>query len=98
MKKLFISQPMNGRTDEEILSQRKQAVQDVQQLIGEEIEPLNTFFTDYDGKPLEFLGKSIMMMAQADVVYFCKGGEDARGCRVERSAAENYDVKMVVSA
>lgn len=98
MKKLFISQQMRGRTNDEILTERRQAVQDVQRMIGEEVEPMNTFFTNYDGKPLEFLGKAISMMAQADMVYFCKGWEYARGCRVERSAAENYDVKMVVSA
>lgn len=95
MKKLFISQPMRGRSDAEILEERKHAVGHVQQLIGEEVQPLDTFFTDYDGEPLEFLGKSIMMMAQADVVHFCTGWENARGCRVERSAAENYDVPIV---
>ncbi len=95
MKKLFISQPMNGRTDEEINAERAQAVQDVRQLIGEEVEPLDTFFTDYDGKPLEFLGKSIMIMAQADLVHFCKGWQNARGCRVERAAADNYGISIV---
>ena len=95
MKKLFISQPMRGKTNDEILTERRQAVQDVQRMIGEEVEPMNTFFTNYDGKPLEFLGKAISMMAQADMVYFCKGWEYARGCRVERSAAENYDVMVV---
>lgn len=95
MKKLFISQPMRGRTDEEINAERAQAVRDVQCALGEEVQPLDTFFTDYDGEPLEFLGKSIMMMAHADVVHFCTGWENARGCRVERSAAENYDVPIV---
>lgn len=95
MKKLFISQPMRGRTDEEISFERAQAVRDVQRIIGEEVEVLDTFFTDYNGKPLEFLGKSIMMMAQADVVHFCAGWENARGCRVERSAAENYGIPML---
>ena len=95
MKKLFISQQMRGRTNDEILTERRQAVQDVQRMIGEEVEPMNTFFTNYDGKPLEFLGKAISMMAQADMVYFCKGWEQARGCRIEHDAAVAYGLDIL---
>lgn len=44
MKKIFISQPMIGKTDEEILRERKEAIKLAKDIVGEEIEVLETFF------------------------------------------------------
>lgn len=57
MKKLFISQPMNGKTDEEILRERNEAIN----IVGEDVEVLETFFDDFgtDKKPLHYLAKSL---------------------------------------
>jgi len=44
MKKLFISQPMNGKTDEEILRERNEAINIAKDIVGEEVEVLETFF------------------------------------------------------
>ena len=44
MKKLFISQPMNGKTDDEIKLVREQAIALVQESIGEEVEVIDSFF------------------------------------------------------
>ena len=38
MKKLFISQPMRGKTDEEILAVRKKAIESAEKLVGEPVE------------------------------------------------------------
>lgn len=35
MKKLFISQPMKNKTDEEILAVREQAIKSAKELLGE---------------------------------------------------------------
>ena len=37
MKKLFISQPMKGKTDEEILAERQRAIHEAEKLIGEPV-------------------------------------------------------------
>ena len=39
MKKLFISQPMRGKSDEEILAERKKAIELAQEMIGEPENP-----------------------------------------------------------
>lgn len=97
MKKLFISQPMRGKTDAEILAEREKAIASVKEKFpDEEIEVIDSFFKDYNGKPLEFLGKSIMLLAQADVAYFCKGWEEARGCRIESQCAMDYGMNLVI--
>ena len=43
MKKLFISQPMRGKTDEEILKERKVLIADVYMKTHEEIEVIDSF-------------------------------------------------------
>ena len=40
MKKLFISQPMRGKSDEDILAERKKAIELAQEMIGEPVEGL----------------------------------------------------------
>lgn len=97
MKKLFISQPMRGRTDEEILAERNKAIETVKDIIGEDVEAIDSFFgmAPTDVKPLWYLGKSIELMSSADYVYFCAGWEDARGCRIEHECAVQYGIDII---
>lgn len=44
MKKLFISQPMKGKTDEEILAERRKAIRSAERQLGEAIEVIDSFF------------------------------------------------------
>ena len=69
MKKLFISQPMKDKTDAEILAVREQAIQSAKNLLGEDVEVIDSFFQDapHDAKPLWFLAKSLELLATADV-------------------------------
>ena len=97
MKKLFISQPMKDKTDEEILAVREQAIKSATELLGEEVEVIDSFFQNapIDAKPLWFLGKSIELLSTADVVYFAKGWEDYRGCRIENTCAIEYGITVI---
>lgn len=54
MKKLFISQPMNGKTDEKILREREEAILIAQDIVGEEVEVLETFFDDFGTELRDF--------------------------------------------
>ena len=44
MKKLFISQPMRGKTDEEIKEERAKAIEKASELVGETIVVLGKIF------------------------------------------------------
>lgn len=44
MKKLFISQPMRGKTDEEIKAERAKAIEVASELMGELVEVIDSFF------------------------------------------------------
>ena len=45
--------------------------------------------------PLCFLAKSLENMSLCHAAYFCKGWEQARGCRIEHEAAKAYGLKII---
>jgi hypothetical protein len=97
MKKLFISQLMRGKTDEEILAERKKAIESAERNLGEPVEVIDSFFQNApaDARPLWFLGKSLELLSTADIAYFAKGWEDARGCRIENQCAIEYGIEVI---
>ena len=97
MKKLFISQPMRGKTDEQILTERENAVEAAKKILGDEVEVIDSFFQNAsaEGKPLWFLGKSLELLSTADAVYFAPGWGMARGCRIEHDCAVEYGVPII---
>lgn len=98
MKKLFISQPMRGKTNEEILAVREKAIESAERELGEKVEVIDSFFKDAptEAKPLWYLAKALELLATADVAYFAKGWEDARGCRIENTCAIEYGIPLVI--
>jgi hypothetical protein len=100
MRKLFISQPMKDKTDEEIKAERAQAVKEAEEFLGESVELIDSFFegAPADAKPLWFLGKSLQLLSTADAAYFAKGWNDARGCKIEHDCCIAYGIPVVNSA
>ena len=101
MKKLFISQPMRGLTDEEILKVREEIKNRAEKTIGEPLELINSFFEDYPEEinkyiPVWYLGKSIQMLSQADIVYFGSDWRNARGCKIEYEIANAYGIEVII--
>lgn len=97
MKKLFISQPMKGKTDAEILAEREKAIQSAKRELGEDVEVIGSFFqgAPADARPLWFLGKSLELLSGADIAYFAKDWETARGCRIENQCAIEYGIPVI---
>lgn len=99
MKKLFISQPMKGKTDEEILAVREKAIANAKAQLSDEedVEVIDSFFQNAPAgaRPLWFLRKSLELLSTADVVYFAQGWRDARGCRIEHTCATEYGINVI---
>ena len=97
MKKIFISQPMNGKTDKQIATERKHAVMILNNYFEEKIEVIDSIITDApkNAKPLWYLSKSLELMSNADVVVFTAGWEKYRGCRIEHTCAVEYGIRIV---
>jgi hypothetical protein len=92
MKRVFISQPMRGKTQEQILSERAAALAK----ISEPFELIDTHFKDFDGNRLAFLGKSVMDgLSKADVAVFIEDWEKYDGCRCEHFIAAQYGVQCL---
>ena len=94
MKKVFISMPMSGKTDEEIVKEFKTTKKRVLELF-DGCQVIDSIFSNFDldnnaNTPIHYLGRSIELLADADVVYFAKGWEKARGCLIEYQVAKTY--------
>lgn len=105
--KAMLSQPMAGKTNEEIIATRERAIKALEES-GYEV--VNTLFTDewYSTEsmkergvvqiPLCFLAKSLENMSKCDAVYFCEGWKNARGCRIEHEVAVEYGLDIIYEA
>lgn len=102
--KAMLSQPMAGKTEQEITDTRNRAIE---ALKARGYEVVNTLFTDewYSKEkmqergvvqiPLCFLAKSLENMSLCHAAYFCRGWENARGCRIEHDAAMAYGLEII---
>ena len=100
----MISQPMNGLTDEQIVETRNRFLEFAKK---ENLEVVNTYFQDewYSKDsmrsrgvvqiPVYFLAKSLEKMSQCNIVYFAKGWENARGCKIEHEVALQYGLDII---
>ena len=104
MQKIMISQPMHGVSEVIILETRDRFFQFAEK---EGLEVVNTYFQDewYSEEamtkrgivqiPLYFLAKSIESMSLCHKVYFAKGWENARGCKIEHEIAVQYGLEII---
>lgn len=104
MKKAMLSIPLARRTREEIIEGRKRAIK---ALTDMGFEVVNTNFdSEWYSKgamaergvvqvPLCYLAKSLEQMCMCHAAYFCKGWENARGCRIEHEAAKAYGLEIL---
>lgn len=102
--KAMLSQPMAGKTEQEIIETRERAITALKE---NGYDVVNTLFTDewYNNEameargvvqiPLCFLAKSLENMSLCHAAYFCKDWENARGCRIEHEAAKAYGLEII---
>ena len=96
MKKLFISQTLRGKSDDELLAERSNAIQAAKDALGEDVELIDSFFGTSDmSHALEYLGESLKLLAKADIAYFARGWNEARGCKIEHQCALEYGIHTI---
>ena len=96
MTKVFISQPMCGKTEHEILEERANVFQIAKESFPD-AELIDGYFDDYEPSTgnvgLKYLAKFLELLADADVAYFAPGWYNARGCRIENDCAIEYSIE-----
>lgn len=96
--KIFISQPMRDKTNEQIEQERKRAIERIKEIYpNEEIEILDSFFKDvpHEAKPLYYLGKSFQILSDANLAYFIGDWRQYRGCQMEHMACTEYHIETM---
>jgi len=104
MIKIMISQPIKGLTEKQILETKNRFLDFAKK---ENMEVVNTYFKhEWFAKielnhvgviqvPVYYLAKSLEKMAHCNVVYFAKGWENARGCKIEHEVALQYGLDII---
>lgn len=97
MKKLFVSVPMKGRTEEEIKASIQKMKKIAEIYEGEELELIDSYIEDNppqnNNQAIWYLGESLKKLAQADVFIGICESYDWNGCCIERETADKYGIK-----
>jgi hypothetical protein len=98
MKKLFVSVPMKGRTEEEIKASIQKMKKIAEIYEGKELELIDSYIEDNPPKDnnqaIWFLGESLKKLAQADVFIGINEAWDWCGCYIEIETAKRYGIKI----
>lgn len=104
--KVFISQPMTGLTEEEILTTRNKNIEKIKKSF-EDTEIIESYFSKdyreflesmYDDNrnwSIYYLGMALQQLSYADLVWMCEGWENSTGCHIEQDCAEEYGIKVL---
>ena len=109
-KNIFISQPMAGKSEEEILATRQKEIEKIYQLFdadGVEINIIASYIDDATRKHFQkyvsddinwdifWLSQSLERLAMADMIWLCDGWEYSNGCNIELECATRYGISIM---
>ena len=91
--KWFISQPMRGKSNDEIKEERNNIIASIKKL-DPNAQVIDSFFKNapHEANPVWFLSKSISLLADADAALFANDFGAARGCRIELTICKEYGI------
>lgn len=101
--RVFISQPMRGFSNDEIMALREEAFNEFKEehpdaeLIPSFMTRDEKFWEDTEDIPhpeLEALGQSVAFMSSADILLLMPGWEAFPGCRIEQKVARYYGIPI----
>ena len=97
--KVFLSQPMRGFTDEEIIARREEDIKQLKKYFKDEpFEVIDTLFKEEataKNPAVEYLTRSIAELANADYIAMSYDFESARGCLIEHKIADEYGIEKI---
>lgn len=94
-KKLFISCPMKGRTEENIKNTMNRLHKLAEVVFDQELEVIQSYIPgnapDAANRPVWYLGESIKLLSEADYFVGVYTGY-FKGCRIEQEVARFYGI------
>nr|DAM66335.1 MAG TPA: Nucleoside deoxyribosyltransferase [Caudoviricetes sp.] len=99
MRRLFVSQPTRGKTQDEIIEARDKAIERLSRKLNEGFEVAESYFTEDEPKDVKnsgvyWLGKSLELLSECDLVLFIGDWYNYRGCQIEHQVCENYGIEI----
>lgn len=99
MKKLFISCPMKGRTDENIKNSMERMHKIAEIIFDQELEVIDSFIEgavpETKNQAVYYLGRSIQLLSEADFFIGIEYSDFYNGCMVENDVARRYGIRSV---
>lgn len=108
--KVFISQPMTGLTENDILLTRAKEIRSIYKFYNTDIYDVSIIDSYINDKTrhefqermpssvnwdIYWLSQSIQSLALADVLWLCDGWEYSKGCNIELECAIQYGLEIV---
>lgn len=109
---VFISQPFENKTEEQINNITKEAIDIVKNMFNEEDRDFLMFSTNCnsDGYYNAFnkdmwasarfgiknLSESLFRLSQSKYAVFCPGWENSRGCVIEKECCEKFGIEIII--
>lgn len=110
-KNIFISQPMTGKSEEEILATRQKEIEKIHQSFDADddvqVNIIDSYIDDATRNHFQerasddinwdiyWLSQSLQKLALADTIWLCDGWEYSKGCNVELECAIQYGLDIV---
>ena len=110
-KNIFISQPMTGKSEEEILATKQKEIEKIHQFASKEdntqVRIIDSYVDDATRKNFEehasddinwdiyWLSQSLQKLALADMIWLCDGWEYSNGCNIELECATRYGISIM---
>lgn len=103
---------MTGKSEEEILATRQEAIDKIHQLVskdGEQVNIIDSYIDDatrneFQGRmgdainwDIYWLSQSLQKLALADTIWLCDGWGHSKGCKIELECAMKYGLDIVSS-
>lgn len=91
--KVFVSQPMSGRTAKEIEAERKELLHCIEKITHQKVRDIFPYREYRKNLPAaSVFAKGVAQLAKADVAVFGTGWELARGCVLEAEICDAYGI------
>lgn len=99
-RRVFISQPMNGISEQRIALHRAEAEKDIVNMLGwGEVVFVNSMIDDEPpegaNSGIWYLGRSLIILSMCDAVYFCPNWQMYKGCCIEHDVAIKYGLQIL---
>lgn len=96
--RIYISIPISGHALEEQRAKAERFAKDIDAIGHDAINPFDVpeppACLDERVKYAYYMGEDVKELLMCDAVYFSRGWEQSKGCRLEHAAAEIYGLKI----